>query len=33
MAESFGFDAERYDRTPPRYPQAMVDAIVASIPG
>ncbi len=33
MAESFGFDAERYDRTRPRYPQAMVDAIVASIPG
>jgi SAM-dependent methyltransferase len=33
VAESFGVDAERYDRTRPRYPQAMVDAIVATSPG
>lgn len=33
MAESFGADAERYDRTRPRYPQAMVDAIIAATPG
>ncbi len=33
MAESFGLDAERYDRTRPRYPQAMVDRIVAASPG
>lgn len=33
MAESFGLDPERYDRSRPRYPQAMVDAIVAAIPG
>lgn len=26
-------DAERYDRTRPRYPDAMVDRIVAAIPG
>jgi SAM-dependent methyltransferase len=32
-AESFGSDAERYDRTRPRYPQAMVERIVAEIPG
>jgi SAM-dependent methyltransferase len=32
-AESFGADAERYDRSRPRYPAAMVEAIVASIPG
>ncbi|MEV6840209.1 class I SAM-dependent methyltransferase [Streptomyces sp. NPDC051133] len=30
MAESFGSDAERYDRTRPRYPRAMVDRIVAA---
>ncbi|MET9515768.1 class I SAM-dependent methyltransferase [Streptomyces sp. NPDC002994] len=33
MAESFGSDAERYDTARPRYPQAMVDRIVAAIPG
>ncbi|MFI2350213.1 class I SAM-dependent methyltransferase [Streptomyces sp. NPDC019443] len=32
-AESFGSDAERYDRTRPRYPDAMVDRIVAGSPG
>ena len=33
VAESFGADAERYDRARPRYPDAMVDAIVAASPG
>lgn len=33
MAESFGVDAERYDRTRPRYPDAMVTRIVAASPG
>jgi len=33
MAESFGIDPERYDRTRPRYPDAMVDRIVAGRPG
>jgi SAM-dependent methyltransferase len=33
MAESFGSDADRYDRTRPRYPQAMIDAIIAASPG
>ncbi len=33
MAESFGADAERYDRTRPRYPQALVDRIIAASPG
>ena len=33
VAESFGTDAERYDRTRPRYPDAMVDRIVAASPG
>jgi SAM-dependent methyltransferase len=33
MAESFGSDAERYDRTRPRYPDAMVKRIVAASPG
>jgi SAM-dependent methyltransferase len=32
-AESFGSDPERYDRTRPRYPDAMVEAIVAASPG
>lgn len=32
-AESFGSDAERYDRARPRYPDAMVDRIVAGSPG
>ena len=33
MAESFGSDAERYDRSRPRYPDAMVRRIVAASPG
>lgn len=33
VAESFGSGAERYDRTRPRYPQALVDRIVAASPG
>jgi SAM-dependent methyltransferase len=33
VAESFGVDAERYDRTRPSYPEAMVDRIVAASPG
>jgi len=33
VAESFGADAERYDRARPSYPAAMVDRILAGIPG
>lgn len=33
MAESFGSDVERYDRTRPSYPDAMVERIVAASPG
>ncbi len=33
MAESFGSDAERYDRARPRYPETMVDRIIAASPG
>lgn len=33
MAESFGADAERYDRARPRYPDSMVERIVAASPG
>jgi SAM-dependent methyltransferase len=33
MAESFGTDAERYDRARPGYPAALVDRIVAGRPG
>ncbi|KQV19332.1 MULTISPECIES: class I SAM-dependent methyltransferase [unclassified Kitasatospora] len=33
VAESFGSDAERYDRARPMYPQALVDRIVAASPG
>jgi len=33
VAESFGSDAERYDRARPRYPQSLVDRIVAAAPG
>lgn len=33
IAESFGSDPERYDRSRPGYPAAMVEAIVASSPG
>jgi SAM-dependent methyltransferase len=32
-AESFGTDAGRYDRTRPRYPDALVERIVAASPG
>jgi SAM-dependent methyltransferase len=32
-AESFGADAERYDRARPRYPDALVDRILAGSPG
>jgi SAM-dependent methyltransferase len=32
-AESFGTHAELYDRTRPHYPDAMVERIVALIPG
>jgi SAM-dependent methyltransferase len=33
IAESFGVDAARYDRTRPHYPVALVDRIVAASPG
>ncbi|WP_040778244.1 class I SAM-dependent methyltransferase [Nocardia pneumoniae] len=33
VAESFGVDAARYHRSRPRYPQGMVEAIVAASPG
>jgi SAM-dependent methyltransferase len=33
VAESFGTDAERYDRTRPRYPEDLVERIVAASPG
>jgi SAM-dependent methyltransferase len=33
IAESFGSEAERYERTRPTYPKAMVDAILAASPG
>ncbi|WP_236793711.1 bifunctional 2-polyprenyl-6-hydroxyphenol methylase/3-demethylubiquinol 3-O-methyltransferase UbiG [Amycolatopsis sp. GM8] len=33
VAESFGAEAERYDRTRPSYPEAMVAAIAAASPG
>src|SRR5262245_60171130 len=33
MAESFGTDPDRYDRARPRYPDAMVQRIVAASPG
>jgi SAM-dependent methyltransferase len=33
VAESFGTDAERYDRARPSYPGALVDQIVAASPG
>ncbi|MCL7493959.1 class I SAM-dependent methyltransferase [Streptomyces sp. MCA2] len=33
LAESFGSDPARYDRARPRYPDAMVERIVAEIPG
>lgn len=33
VAESFGVDAARYDRTRPAYPDALVDRIAAGSPG
>lgn len=33
VAESFGTDAERYDRSRPHYPDALVERIVATSPG
>lgn len=33
IAESFGTDAERYDRARPRYPDALIRRIVAASPG
>jgi SAM-dependent methyltransferase len=33
IAESFGSDPSRYDRARPRYPGALVDQIVAGVPG
>jgi len=33
VAESFGSDAQRYDRARPRYPEAMVRQVVAACPG
>ena len=33
VAESFGSDPERYERARPRYPDAMVNRIVAASPG
>ena len=33
VAESFGVDAERYDRTRPAYPIAMVERIIETSPG
>ena len=33
IAESFGADPERYDRTRPRYPELLVERIIAISPG
>ena len=33
VAESFGVDAERYDRARPRYPDELIAAVVAGSPG
>lgn len=33
VAESFGSDAARYDRSRPRYPDALIERIVAASPG
>ncbi|WP_042422424.1 class I SAM-dependent methyltransferase [Streptacidiphilus anmyonensis] len=33
LAESFGTDPERYDRARPRYPDALVEAVLAASPG
>ncbi|MCO1660080.1 class I SAM-dependent methyltransferase [Pseudonocardia humida] len=33
VAESFGVDAERYDRARPRYPEALIERILTRSPG
>jgi SAM-dependent methyltransferase len=33
LAESFGTDAARYDRSRPRYPGALIEAVLAGAPG
>jgi SAM-dependent methyltransferase len=33
MAESFGADPERYDRTRPRYPDALISSVLTAAPG
>jgi 2-polyprenyl-3-methyl-5-hydroxy-6-metoxy-1,4-benzoquinol methylase len=33
VAESFGTNADRYDRARPRYPEALIQRIVAACPG
>jgi SAM-dependent methyltransferase len=33
IAEGFGADAARYDRTRPRYPTALAEAVLAELPG
>lgn len=33
IAQAFGADAEKYDRVRPRYPAALIDAIVERLPG
>ncbi|ALV34311.1 class I SAM-dependent methyltransferase [Streptomyces sp. CdTB01] len=33
IAESFGTDAERYDRARPRYPEALIRRVAATAPG
>jgi SAM-dependent methyltransferase len=33
VAESFGADVGRYDRTRPAYPEALVEAVIAASPG
>ena len=33
IAESFGVDADRYDRARPRYPDALIQRVIAASPG
>src|ERR1700760_2847602 len=33
VAESFGVNAERYDRARPRYPDALIQRVIAASPG
>jgi SAM-dependent methyltransferase len=33
VAESFGVDADRYDRARPRYPDALIERVIAASPG